>query len=219
MEVTSAKSPFSDYKNTAIIIGLVVIVVFLITRITRAVQKSKEYDNLANDANAQIAFQLHAAFNPWGSPIFGISAIDWDGTDEGAAFALAAQIKDLNAVRASYKRLYNEELLERVATEFQNDQPSLERWMALAGNSTTLTSPVAGKSLVYAKQTAPMYDAENSAKVVKTLKTGELAGTYVRQFARKHSNGQAYQYIEVTYTDWWVLTFKAWIRKDFIKIA
>ncbi|AYQ31975.1 hypothetical protein [Runella sp. SP2] len=216
METTSAKSPLSNYKNTAIIVGVVVVVAFLIVRIVRAVQKANEYNNVANDPAARLAFLIRQACNPWGS-IGGISAIDIDGTDETELFALATQVKDLNAVRTSYKKQFSEELLDRLAAELSRE--SLDRWLNLAGGSNATPAPIANKSLVYAKQAAPMYDATDSTKVVKTLQNGELAGTYVRQLGVRHSNGQTYQYIEVTYTDWWVLTFKAWIRKDFVKIA
>lgn len=217
METTSAKSPFSSYRNTAIIIGVVVVVVFLIVRVVRAIQKANEYNNLANDPNAQIAFELHAAFNPWGD-ILGVNVIAVDGTDEEAAFALATKIKDLNAVRASYKRLYNEELLERVATEFQNDRPSLERWLALAGNPNTPITPIPNKSLVYAKQTVTMYDADDSRKVVKTYQSGDKIGTYEKELAIT-SKGVKYIYVQVIWDKGWFWDSKGLVRKDFVKFA
>ncbi|MFN8349422.1 MAG: hypothetical protein U0X91_30755 [Spirosomataceae bacterium] len=216
METTSAKSPLSSYRNTAIIMGVVVVVVFLIVRIIRAVQKANEYNNVANDPAARIAFLIRQACNPWGS-IGGISAIDIDGTDETELFALATQIKDLNAVRTSYKKQFAEELLDRLAAEMSRE--SLDRFLLLAGNPNATATPVANKSLAYAKQTAPMYDASNSTKVVKTLQNGDLAGTYLREFDVKHTNGQTYRYIEVDYPVYVVFKAKGWIRKDFVKIV
>lgn len=214
METTSAKSPIS-YRNTAIVLGVSVVVIFLIVRVVRVIQKTNEYNNIANDPNARIAFLIHQACNPWGS-IFGISAIDADGTDRGELFALATQIKDLNGVRTSYKKQFGEELLDRLAAEL--DREDVERWLALASPNATIT-PVPNKSLVYAKQSAPMYDADDSRKVLKTLQSGELAGTYIRAFGVRHSTGQTYQYVEVKYTTYLFFSSKAWIRKDFVKIA
>lgn len=211
----SAKSPFS-YRNTAIILGVVVVVVFLIVRVVRSVQKANEYNNVANEPSARLAFLVRQACNPWGA-VWGINAIDIDGTDETELFALATQIKDLNAVRTSYKKQFAEELLDRLAAELSRE--NLERWLALAGNSTAIPVPVPNKSLVYAKQTAPMLDASDSRKTVKTLQNGELAGVYLREFGVRHSNGKTYQYVEVSYTAYYFLTYKAWIRKDFVKIA
>jgi hypothetical protein len=212
---TSAKSPISSYKNTAVILGVVVVVVFLIVRIVRAVQKANEYNNLANDPNSLLALKIRQACNPSGiTGPFGVG-IEIDGTNTEDLFALATQIKDLNAVRTSYKRLYSEELLERIAAELNNTDT--QRWISLA--SGVAVTPIANKSLVYAKQTANLYDASDSTKVVKTLQSGDLAGTYIRQFGVRHSNGQTYQYVEVEYTAYIVLKFKGWIRKDFITIA
>lgn len=216
METASAKSPFS-YRNTAIIIGVSVVVIFLIVRIVRAAQKAKEYNAIGSDQSARLAFLIRQACNPWGT-FFGISTIDIDDTDKNELFALASQIKDLNAVRASYKKQFAEELLDRLAAELSRED--LERWLSLAGNTGTgTTTPIANKSVVYAKQTAQLLDASDSRKIVKTLNTGELAGVYLRQFGVRHSNGQTYTYLEVEYTVLYVFKSKAWIRKDFVKIA
>lgn len=216
METTSAKSPFS-YRNTAIIIGVSVVVVFLIVRIVRAAQKAKEYGAIGTEQSARLAFLIRQACNPWGT-FGGISAIDFDGTDTNELFALAAQIKDLNAVRASYKKQFAEELLDRLAAELTRED--LERWLQLAGNTGNApTTPTPNKSVVYAKQTAQLLDASDSRKVVKTLNTGDLAGVFLRQFGVKHSNGQTYTYYEIEYTVYYVFKSKGWIRKDFVKIA
>lgn len=214
METTSAKSPIS-YRNTAIVLGVSVVVIFLIVRVVRVIQKNNEYNNIANDPNARIAFLIHQACNPWGS-IFGISAIDADGTDREELFALATQIKDLNGVRTSYKKQFGEELLDRLAAEL--DREDVERWLALASPNATIT-PVPNKSLVYAKQSAPMYDADDSRKIVKTYQVGDKIGIYESERNIRHSNGQTYRYIQVIWDKGWFWDSKGLVRKDFVKIA
>lgn len=214
METTSAKSPIS-YRNTAIVLGVSVVVIFLIVRVVRVIQKTNEYNNIANDPNARIAFLIHQACNPWGS-IFGISAIDADGTDREELFALATQIKDLNGIRTSYKKQFGEELLDRLAAEL--DREDVERWLALASPNATIT-PVPNKSLVYAKQSAPMYDADDSRKTVKTYQVGDKIGIYESERNIRHSNGQTYRYIQVIWDKGWFWDSKGLVRKDFVKIA
>lgn len=215
METASAKSPYSRYRNTAIIIGVVVVVVFLIVRVVRAIQKAKEYSNVSADPNARFAYLIRQACNPWGA-IAGISAIDIDGTDEEELFALATQIKDLNAVRTSYKKLYNEELLDRLAAEL--DQADVQRWLNLAGNPNTPVKPISGKSLVFATQTVTMYDAEDSRKVVKNYQSGDKIGTYEKELAIT-SKGVKYIYVQVIWDKGFFRDAKGLVRKDFVKFA
>lgn len=215
MKTTNAKSPFS-YRNTAIILGVVVVTVFLLLRIIHAIQKAKEYDKVSNDANARLAFLIRQACNPWGS-IAGLSTIDIDGTDDEELFALAAQIKDLNAVRSSYKKQFAEELLDRLSAEL--DRQDLDRWLNLAGNTATVAKPIPNKSLVFAKQAVTMYDADDSRKVVKTYQSGDKIGIYETELTIRHSNGSTYTYVRVIWDKGWIWDSKGLVRKDFVKIA
>ncbi len=204
-------------RRQVYIFAAVLVLVLLLSMAIRKWQQQQAYDQIGNDADAQLAYKIRQACNPAGS-FLGANLIDIDGTDEEALFAAAAQVQNLNKVRTAYRKLYNEELLDRLAAELE--QQDVTRWLALAGGTgAPPPTPIVGKSLVYARTTAIMYDASDSRKVVKTLIQGEQAGTYQGERNIKHTNGQTYRYVEVSYTAYLFLTFRAFVRKDFVKIA
>lgn len=210
-------SSFGFSRKQIITFFAVVVMVYFLSVAVKRFQKQVAYDAIAGNEPARLAFLVRQACNPGGS-ILGISAIDIDGTDTETLFSIATQIKDLNAVRDSYQKQFSEELYDRLSAELSRDD--LERWLNLAGNPNTPIQPVMGKSLVYATNTATVYDYDDSRVVLKTLKAGELAGTYEGYRDLKAANATNYtRYAIVSFPKYLFLTAKGYIKYDLVKFA
>lgn len=204
-------------RKEVIIFVAVILMVYLISRAVKQFQKQVAYDAIAGNEPARLAFLVRQACNPGGS-ILGVSTIDIDGTDTDTLFSIATQIKDLNAVRDSYRKQFSEELYDRLSAELRRDD--LDRWLNLAGNPNTPIQPVTGKTLVYAAANATIFDYDDSRVTVKTLKAGELAGTYEGYRDLKAANATNYtRYAIVSFPKYVFLTAKGYIKYDLVKFA
>ncbi len=207
-------------RRQVYIFAAVLVLVLLLSNAIRKWQQQQAYEKVADDPDAQLAFQIRQACNPGGTlSALGWNLIDVDGTDEEALFSIASQIKNLNRVRTFYKDLYKEELLDRLGAELSQDD--VKRWFALANNSGTggpPPKPISGKSLVYAKTTVTMYDASDSRKVVKTYSAGAKLGIYEKEVAIT-SKGVKRIYVQVIYDKGWIWDSKGLVRKDLVKIV
>lgn len=66
----------------------------------------------------QAAVKLRAAFQPWGADWSG----DMDGTDEEAVLNALRSVSSFKSVADSYKKLYNESLVERLQKELDGEE-------------------------------------------------------------------------------------------------
>ncbi len=96
--------------------ALVFVVVYLIRRELRKQVQNKEYDSLGTNEHAQLAYRIRQACNPWGE-FGGVSAIDFDGTEEQDLYIIATEVRNWQAVQDSYFNLYGERLINRLENE------------------------------------------------------------------------------------------------------
>lgn len=216
-----ANNSFSISRREILIFVFVVVMVYLLSRAIKEFQRQKAYDAIAGDANAQLAFLIRQACNPQGS-LLGISLIDVDGTNEDKLFALAVQIKDLNAVRSAYQKQFDEELLDRLRDELQGD---FEKWMALINSNAGGANPVPvdpkKPRYVQAATIAKVLNYDDSRKVEKTYQAGQTIGRYLSERDFKHSDGKTYRYIVTTYKYGWFDLFEAkgYVLKSNVRIT
>jgi hypothetical protein len=211
---------FAFSRRDVIVFVSVVVMVYLLSLAIRKFQKQVAYDQIGTDPAAQIAFLIRQACNPAGS-ILGIPAIDGDGTDEEALFALAVQIKDLNAVRDAYRKQFAEELLDRLSAELGQDD--LNKWLALISGGGVNPTPVNPNQprYVQAITAVNVLDYDNSTKVVASFKNGQTIGKYLSERDITNTKGVKTRYVVVEYSYGWfnLLTGKGYVPKLQIKIT
>lgn len=127
-------------KNRKVITwALVVVVIYIIRRELRKQIQEKAYDSLGSDANAQLAYRIRQACNPWGE-FGGMSAIDIDGTDEQSLYMVATEIGDWQAVQNAYFNMYNESLIKRLENELGEDFVKFLNLIPKAGSVPNTTN-------------------------------------------------------------------------------
>ncbi|WP_428658150.1 hypothetical protein [Runella sp.] len=166
-------------SRKVITILLILLIVWLIRKEIRKVVQKSEYDALGTSANAQIAYKIRQACNPYGS-VLGVSVIDGDGTDETTLFALAPLIYDWKGVQDSYFRLYNEQLVARLENELGTDLSRFLELMPKAGTvPTTPTDPIYYLGYnVRSKVALSTYKLDNPAQVSKTVSANVSLGQW-----------------------------------------
>lgn len=171
-------------KNRKVItIFLVLLLVYLIRKEIRKTLQANEYNALSTSLNAQLAYQIRQACNPYGSA-FGISLIDADGTEEEKLFVVASQITDWVGVQDSYFRLYNEKLVPRLENELQGDFQKFVDTIPKAGSTTqpgtnTGTPPTNYLGyLVVSLAAMNLYYKDAPAKIAKTVQGGKNIGEW-----------------------------------------
>ncbi|WP_428658956.1 hypothetical protein [Runella sp.] len=217
----ASNNSLSLTRRDVLIFAFVVIMVYMLSRAIRLYQRQKAYDAIAGDANAQIAFLIRQACNPKGA-LLGFPLIDVDGTDEEKLFALAVQIKDLNAVRNAYQKQFGEELLDRLRDELQGD---FEKWMSLVNSNGGGTNPIPvdpdKPRYVQAATNVNVLNYNDSSKVERSYTAGQTVGRYLSERDFKHSDGKMYRYVVVTYKYGWFDLFEAkgYVLKSAIRIT
>lgn len=217
-----ANNSFSISRREILIFVFVVVMVYLLSRAIKEFQRQKAYDAIAGDANAQLAFLIRQACNPQGS-LLGISLIDVDGTNEDKLFALAVQIKDLNAVRSAYQKQFGEELLDRLNEELNGEE--LEKWLALVNSNAGGANPIPvdpkKPRYVQAATTVNVLNYNDSRKVERSYKAGQTIGRYLSERDFKHSDGKTYRYVVTTYKYGWFDLFEAkgYVLKTNVRIT
>lgn len=122
-----------------LVLLLVIVLIYVIRRELRRQIQDKEYGQLASNPVAQLAYRIRQACNPWGE-FGGISAIDFDGTDEQALYLIATEIQDWTGVQDSYFNLYGERLVNRLESELGNDFVQFLNLIPKAGSVPNTTN-------------------------------------------------------------------------------
>lgn len=191
-------------KNRKVVTFVIVLaLVYLIRQEIRKKVQANEYDALATSQNAQLAYQIRQACNPYGS-VLGYSLIDTDGTDEQRLFVIASQITDWKGVQDSYFRLYNETLVSRLENELQEDfQKFIE---SIPKNPTTTGGTGTGSPVtnylgykVWTRVEMNIYEKDTPTKIAKTLQANKIIGDWAGE---QLVNGVAYVIVRNDFL-WW----------------
>ncbi len=204
-------------QNKFITFVIVLVAYFILRSEWRKFQKDRTYATLQSDPNAQLAVRIHAAFNVWG--------IDWlggiDGTDTKEVYAIAAQIRDFNAVATAYQNLYNVNLIDDLRKELSPSE--YQQFMATLGASTGVgtvptSQPIPGKSKVYCLLPGPVRDPNAATKTLKDVNPGDEIGTYYGAVNLTYKNSGTFPAVLVKWKDWLFIERTGVIEKRLVQI-
>lgn len=207
----------NNKPNYTIIILFVLLLLYFMIKAELAKSSAMNNENkILDDANFNIASQLHSAFN------INLLSDYFTTYNEKQLFAIANKITDFKKVQEAYYSLYSETLISRLEKTFVDEPDKLNLFYAqvkanaggtVSGNNQI---PTAGNlslnATVSAIKVIDALDYEDSTKVLRRYNAGEQVGKFLGDYF-KTIKGLKYAVVEIS-VHWYSPNKKALVLKS-----